>query len=124
MTNEGILGTDFLRMHGGKIYFCTNKFFLGGHSTGVLPNGDLMVERLHRPPRGKCVMVGRSPVEGGMRKVAIEMFKPSEEDVLLHKNTHSALVHPVEVNVKEQRAPARGTLEVARMHSFHCGCTT
>ena len=32
VTNKGILGTDFLRMHGGKIDFCTNKFFLGGHS--------------------------------------------------------------------------------------------
>ena len=31
VTNKGILGTDFLRMHGGKIDFCTNKFFLGGH---------------------------------------------------------------------------------------------
>ena len=31
VTNEGILGTDFLRMHGGKIDFCTNKFFLGCH---------------------------------------------------------------------------------------------
>ena len=31
MTNEGILGIDFLRMRGGKIDFCTYKFFLTGH---------------------------------------------------------------------------------------------
>ena len=31
VTNEGIFRTDFLRMHGGKIEFCTNKFFLGVH---------------------------------------------------------------------------------------------
>ena len=150
VTNEGILGTDFLGMHGCKIDFCTNMFFSGGHSmstrnaldrnkcyrvslaekvailagsrviapgkisAGILPSGDWMVEGLHKPPGGKCVMVGRSLVEEGTGKVAIEMFNPLEEDVLLNKNTHSALVHPVEVNEKEEGAPARGTQEAAR----------
>ena len=30
LTNEGILGTDFLRMHGGNIDFSRNKFYLNG----------------------------------------------------------------------------------------------
>ena len=42
-------------------------------------------------------MVGRSLVEGGTGRVAVEMFNPPEEDVLLNKNTHSALVHLVDV---------------------------
>jgi hypothetical protein len=29
------------------------------------------------------------------------MFNPSEEDVILHKHTHSALVHPVELESTE-----------------------
>ena len=133
LTNEGILGTDFLRIHGGNIDFAKNKFYLGGKvmttrdglsrnkcyrvslaekvvipagsrkivtgkiPAGVLPGGEWMVEALHKPPGGKCVMVGRSLVEGGRGKVNIEMFNPSEEDIVLFKNTHSALVHPVEV---------------------------
>ena len=59
-------------------------------------------------------MVGRSLVEGGTGKVAIEMFNPSEEDVLLHKNTHSALVHPVEVNEGKEQVPVKRTHEAAR----------
>ena len=58
-------------------------------------------------------MVGRSLVEGGSGKVAIEMFNPSEEDVLLHKNTHSALVHPVEVNEEKEQVPVKRTREAA-----------
>ena len=150
MTNEGILGTDFLRMYGGKIDFCTNKFFLGGYpmstrngldrnkcyrvslaekivipagsqvivpgkiSTGILPGGGWMVEGLHKPPGGKCVMVGQSLVEGGMGRVALKMFNPSEEDVLFNKNTHSALVHPVEVKGEEEGTPVKRTEEAAR----------
>ena len=36
-------------------------------------------------------------VEGGRQKVDIEMFNSLEEEVMLSKSTHSALVHPVEV---------------------------
>ena len=42
-------------------------------------------------------MVGMSLVEGGRGKVSMEMFNPLDEDVLLWKNIHAALVHPVEV---------------------------
>ena len=143
LTNEGILGTDFLRIHGGNIDFAKNKFFLGGKAmatkdglsrdkcyrvslaekvvipagsrkivagkvpAGVLPSGDWMVEALHKPPGGKCVMVGRSLVGGGKGKVNIEMFNPSEEDVVLFKNTHSALVHPVVLEdvIREETSP-------------------
>ena len=60
----------------------------GKISAGILPDDDWIVEGLHKPPGGKCVMVGRSLVEGGTGRVAVEMFNPSEEDVLLNKNTH------------------------------------
>ena len=135
LTNDGILGTDFLRMHGGEIDFSRNKFALGGKTmktinglqrgkcyrvsvaekvvipagsrmvvpgkvpAGILAGGSWMVEGLSRPPGGKCVMVGRSLVKGCRGKVDVEMFNPSEEDVVLHRNTHTALVHPVEVEV-------------------------
>ena len=49
-----------------------------------------------KPPGGKCVIVGRSLLERG-REVHVEMFNPLDEDVLQWKNTHVALVHPVEV---------------------------
>lgn len=133
LTNEGILGTDFLRIHGGNIDFANNKFSLGGKvvmtrnglsrnkcyrvslaekvvipagsrmvvpgkvPAGVLPGGSWMVEALSKPPGGKCVMVGRSLVEGCKGKVNVEMFNPSEEDVVLHRHTHTALIHPVDV---------------------------
>ena len=64
---------------------------------GVLPGWSWMVDSLSKPPGGKCVMVGRSLVKGGRGKVSLEMFSPSDEDVLLWKNTHTTLVHPVEV---------------------------
>ena len=139
LTNEGILGTDFLRMHGGNIDFSTNKFYLDGKAmatrdglmrdrcyrvslaeeviipagsrmvvagrvpAGVLPLGDWLVEPLSKPPGGKCVMVGRSLVGGGRGRVCLEVFNPSEEDVVLHKDTHSAMVHPVEVEEDQER---------------------
>ena len=133
LTDDGIIGTDFLRMHGGNIDFSKNRFCLDGKAmttrnglardrcyrvslaeevvipagsrmvvpgkipAGILPKGSWMVDSLSKPPGGKCVLVGRSLVEGGRGKVCVEMFNPSEEDVLLHKDTHTALVHPVEV---------------------------
>ena len=59
-------------------------------------------------------MVGSSLVEGGTGSVAVEMFNPLEEDVLLNKNTHSALVHSVEVKKEEEETPVKKTLEAAR----------
>ena len=78
-----------------------------------LPGGGWMVEGLHKPPGGKCVMVGRSLVEGGTGSVAVEVLNPSEE-VLLDKNTHSALVHPVEIKEGEEGTPVKRTQEAAR----------
>ena len=145
LTNDGILGTDFLRKYGGSIDFAGNKFSLegktlatrnglagdkcyrvslteevvipAGHrivvpgkiSAGILPKGSWMVDSLRKPPGGKCVMVGRSLVDGGKGRVNIEMFNPSDEEVVLHKNTHTALVHPVEVEetLKEEKSMER-----------------
>ena len=146
LTNEGILGTDFLRMHGGNIDFSRNKFYLDGKMmatrdgltrdrcyrvsvadevvvpagsrmiipgrvpAGVLPQGDWLVEPLSKPPGGKCVMIGRSLVEGGKGRVSMEVFNPSEEDVVLHKNTHSAVVHPVEIEEDVERTGKGGSV--------------
>ena len=42
-------------------------------------------------------MVGRSLVDGCSGIVKQETFNPSEEDVVLYKNTLTALVHPADV---------------------------
>ena len=57
---------------------------------------------------------GRSLVEEGTGREAVEMFNPSEEDVLLNKNTHSTLVHPMEVKEEEEGMPVRRTQKAAR----------
>ena len=43
-----------------------------------------MVGSLHKPPRGKCVLVVRNWVQGGREKVDTEMFNPSEEEVMMN----------------------------------------
>ena len=48
------------------------------------------------------MLVGRSLVEGGRGKVSTEMFNPSEEEVTLNRNTHSTLVHAVEVKEDQE----------------------
>ena len=63
---------------------------------GIFPGGSWMVDSLNKPPGGKCVMVFKSLLEGGRRRVSVETFNPSDEDDLLQKNTHLVLVHPVE----------------------------
>ena len=55
-----------------------------------------MVESL-KSPGGKCLLVGRSLVEGGSSRVLIDMCNPTEEDIVLHRDTHAALIHPVEL---------------------------
>ena len=67
---------------------------------GVLAKGNWMVESLCKPPRGNCVMVSQSLVEGSTGKAILEMFNLSEEDIVLHKNTHTALVHPVDIEIQ------------------------
>ena len=42
------------------------------------------------------------------------MFYSSKKDVLLNKNTYSALVHPVEVKKEEEEASVKRTKEAAR----------
>ena len=64
---------------------------------GILPGGSWMVDSLDKPPGGKCVMVGRSLVEGGRGKVSVKMFNRLDKDTVLQKNTHAALIHPMEV---------------------------
>ena len=46
--------------------------------------------------------VGRSLVEGCSGKVTLEMFDMSEVDIVLYKNTHTALLHPIDIEVMEQ----------------------
>ena len=132
LTNDGILGIDFLREHGGLIDLANDKFTLNGRlmatknglsadrcyrvalaervvipaghrkvvsgkiPAGILPEGEWMVDTLSHPPGNKCVMVGRSIVKGGSGMVQVELMNPSEEDIVLNRNTHTALVHPVE----------------------------
>ena len=66
-------------------------------------------------------MIGRSLVEGCSGKVTLEMFNPSEEAIVLHKNTHTALVHPLETirageelceESHKERTPPRGAPRV------------
>ena len=47
-------------------------------------------------------MIGWSFVEGCSGKVTLGVFNPSEEDIVLYKNTHIALVHPVDIEVTER----------------------
>jgi hypothetical protein len=75
----------------------SRKIVRGKVPAGVLGEGSWMVDSLSKPPGGKCVLVGRSVVEGGRGHLNLEMFNPSEEEIILYKNTHSALVHPVVV---------------------------
>ena len=55
----------------------SRKIVPGKVPAGVLSEGSWMVESLSKPPGGKCVMVGRSLVEGGKGRVNVEMFNPS-----------------------------------------------
>ena len=121
LTNEGILGTDFLKVYGDCIDFARKKVSLDGQAmaigNGFPGNRVSLAEEVVIPAGaghwkalagvltegwcilgGKCVMVGRSLVEGGRGKVSVEIFNLSHEDVVLQKNTHAALMHPVEVD--------------------------
>ena len=42
-------------------------------------------------------------MEGCSSKVIIEMFNLSEENIVLHKNMHTALVLPINIKDTEQR---------------------
>lgn len=149
-TDDGILGMDFLREHGGLIDLAHDRFTLNGQRVhtqgglsldrcyrvalaepvtlpaghrkvvmgkvpaGVLPKGEWMVEGLSRPPGGKCVMVGRSVVRGCSGKVQVEMLNPSEEDVVLNKNTHVARLGRWRQNHQwGMRGMARGSMRAA-----------
>ena len=139
LTNKGILGTDFLRMHNGWIDFGSNQFSLEGRMlstksglsrnkcylvslaekvvlqagnrmvvagkapAGILAKGNWMVESLSKPLGGQCVKIGQSLVEGCSGKVTLEIFYPSEEDIVLQKNRQAALVHPVDIDLTEQQ---------------------
>ena len=50
--------------------------------------------------------------------MSIEMFNPSEEDVFLNKNMHSALAHPVEVKKEEGEISVIKAKEAARKISM------
>ena len=76
----------------------TRKVVKGKVPAGVLGDGNWMIDALSKPPGGQCVLVGRSLVSGGSGCVSIEMFNPSDTEIILNKNTHSALVHPVIVD--------------------------
>ena len=150
LTNDGIIGTDFLRMYKGHINFADNLFSLEGKemsthqglsrescyrvsvaekvvvparsrmvisgrvSAGVLSNGNWMVDSLSNPPKGKCILVGRSLVAGGKSRVSVDMFNPSDEDVVLNKDTHTALVYPVDVeeSVVEEKPSRVGCIRL------------
>ena len=83
--------------------------------------GSWMVKSLSKPPSGKCGMVGRSLEEGCSGKVKLEMFNPSEENVVLHKNTHTAVVHPVDVEDTELQEKTQTDKELSSVRKITKG---
>ena len=68
LTNEGILGTDFQRIHSGSIDFKKNRFSLGGTvmttRSGLSRNkcyGVSLTEEVVIPAGGRIVVLGKVP---------------------------------------------------------------
>lgn len=74
-----------------------HRMVLPGRVGSPLAEGQWMVGPLAHTPGNKPLVVARSLVEAKGREFPLEVMNPTEEDVLLYKGTHTALVEPVEV---------------------------
>ena len=62
-----------------------------------VPQGDWLIEPLSKPLGGHPVLLAKTLVTGGKSKVPMEVMNPTQQDLILYKNTNAAVLQPVQL---------------------------
>ena len=86
-----------------------HRMLIEGKTSHDVPKGDWLIEPLSRTPSEKPVMVAKALVKGEGTKVPLEVMNPTEQDIVLYKNTNAALLQPVQLVTSMQ--PIKGNCQ-------------
>ena len=74
-----------------------HRMLIEGKTSRQVPKGNWLIEPLSRTPDDKPLMVAKALVKGEGTKVPLEVMNPTEQDIVLYKNTNTALLQPVQL---------------------------
>ncbi len=77
------------------------RVIVPGLATKPLGDSLWLTEPLNKPPGNQPLMVARTLVKGGSRHIPLEILNPNEHDIVLYKNTHTALLQSVSLTDSE-----------------------
>ena len=88
-----------------------HRMLIEGKTSRKVPNGNWLIEPLSHTPDEKPLMVAKALVKGDGFKVPLEVMNPTEQDIVLYKNTNAALLQPVELVPTMQPISVEGRSE-------------
>lgn len=74
-----------------------HRMLIEGKTSQEVPTGSWLVEPLSRPLDKKPLLVAKALVTASSGKIPLEVMNPTEQDIVLYKNTHAALLQPVKL---------------------------
>ena len=73
------------------------RMIIQGKMPGKVPQGDWLVEPLTKPLGGQPVLLAKTLAKGGKCQVPMEVMNPTQQDVILYKDTNAAILQPVQL---------------------------
>ena len=72
----------------------SSRVLIDGKAVHPVAKGTHMVVPLTRPLGKQPILVAKTVVNGGNQHIPIEMLNPTEQDIMLYKDTNAALLTP------------------------------
>ena len=73
------------------------RVIIEGKMPQRVPQGDWLVEPLTKPLGGQPVLLAKTLATGGESRVPMEVMNPTQQDVILYKDTNAAVLQPVQL---------------------------
>jgi transposase InsO family protein len=91
-----------------------HRMLVQGKTSHAIPAGNWLIEPLSRPPDNKPLLVAKALVRGDGIRVPLEVMNPTEQDIVLYKNTNAALLQPVKLITELQPISVDRETETSR----------
>jgi hypothetical protein len=79
-----------------------SRMIVQGKTPMRVPEGDWMVEPLTKPLGGHSLLVAKTLAAGGGSRVPMEVLNPTPQDIVLYRDTNSALLQPIALSPENE----------------------
>ena len=89
------------------------RMIIEGKTPNLTPEGDWMVEPLSKSPGGHPLLVAKTIATGGRSRVPMEVMNPTQQDIVLYRDTNAAVLQPVQLLCDQEPIPVNTSTELS-----------